>query len=237
MVAPLSINHAQEVILKKTMNACTTVVTGPPGTGKSQVVVDLVANAWTHGQSILVTSTNNAAVDVAVSRANSVVSGLVIRTGNKTAREAVPDVVAQLVSGAKGAQPHRNSVRRSQPLSSDEGTRHVLLQLKRSAELENLHQEQLQEKEKLEEAVRDFGPIEVADINLVEVQRRAKEFSREKVPSKVPLEEICQEKRSKPRSGVHRPHRGVADVETRKLESGKRNLGASQPGWRRGQAL
>ncbi len=176
MVAPLSINHAQEVILKKTMNACTTVVTGPPGTGKSQVVVDLVANAWTHGQSILVTSTNNAAVDVAVSRANSVVSGLVIRTGNKTAREAVPDVVAQLVSGARELSPTETASAEANLFRATKERDTFLLQLKRSAELENLHQEQLQEKEKLEEAVRDFGPIEVADINLVEVQRRAKEL-------------------------------------------------------------
>jgi very-short-patch-repair endonuclease len=180
MVAPLPINHAQETILKKTIGTGTTVVTGPPGTGKSQVVVDLLANAWTHGQSILVTSTNNAAVDVAVSRASSVVPGLVIRTGNKTAREAVPDIVAQLVSGVREFGPGEKASGEANLFRATKERDTFLFQLKRCAELENLHQEQLQEQEKLEKAVRGFGPIEVADINLVEIHRRAKQLTQKK---------------------------------------------------------
>lgn len=180
MVAPLSINHAQEVILVKTMSTGTTVVTGPPGTGKSQVVVDLLANAWTHGQSILVTSTNNAAVDVAVSRANSVVTGLVIRTGNKTAREAVPDIVAQLVSGTREYSPAEKASAEANLFRATKERDTFLLQLKRCAELQNLHQEQLQEHEKLEEAVRIFGAIEVADTNLIENHRRVKDLAKKK---------------------------------------------------------
>lgn len=180
MVAPLSINHAQEAVLKKTMSSGTTVVTGPPGTGKSQVVVDLLANAWTHGQSILVTSTNNAAVDVAVSRANSVVSGLVIRTGNKSAREAVPDIIAQLVSGAREFSPAEKASAEANLFRATKERDSFLLQLKRCAELENLHQEQLQEQERLEEAVRSFGEIEVADNDLVETHRRAKQITQRK---------------------------------------------------------
>ena len=180
MVAPLPINHAQEAILKKTMSASTTVVTGPPGTGKSQVVVDLLANAWTHGQSILVTSTNNAAVDVAVSRANSVVPGLVIRTGNKSAREAVPDLVAQLVSGAKEFSPAEKASTEAGFFRATKERDAFLLQLKRCAELENLHHERLQEQEQLEEAVRDYGPVEVSDANLAEIHRRAQGHSQQK---------------------------------------------------------
>lgn len=180
MVAPLSINHAQEAVLKKTMSSGTTVVTGPPGTGKSQVVVDLLANAWTHGQSILVTSTNNAAVDVAVSRANSVVSGLVIRTGNKTAREAVPDIIAQLVSGAQEFSPAEKASVEGNLFRATKERDSFLLQLKRCAELENLHQERLQEQEKLEKAVRSFGEIEVNDTNLVETHRRARQITQRK---------------------------------------------------------
>jgi very-short-patch-repair endonuclease len=180
MVAPLPINHAQEAILKKTMNASTTVVTGPPGTGKSQVVVDLLANAWVHGQSILVTSTNNAAVDVAVSRANSVVPGLVIRTGNKSAREAVPDLVAQLVSGAKEYSPAEKASAEAGLFRATKERDAFLLQLKRCAELENLHHERLQEQERLEEAVRAYGPVEVADANLAEIHRRVQRYSQQR---------------------------------------------------------
>ena len=179
MVAPLPINHAQEAILKKPMSASTTVVTGPPGTGKSQVVVDLLANAWAHGQSILVTSTNNAAVDVAVSRANSVVPGLAIRTGNKSAREAVPDLVAQLVSGAKEFSPAEKASAEAGLFRATKERDAFLLQLNRCAELENLHHERLQEQEKLEEIVLDYGPIEVPETNLAEIHHRAQRYSRQ----------------------------------------------------------
>lgn len=41
-----------------------TVISGPPGTGKSQVVVSLLLNAWASGQTVLFASNNNKAVDV-----------------------------------------------------------------------------------------------------------------------------------------------------------------------------
>lgn len=41
-----------------------TVISGPPGTGKSQVVVALLLNAWARGQTVLFASNNNKAVDV-----------------------------------------------------------------------------------------------------------------------------------------------------------------------------
>ncbi len=39
-----------------------TVITGPPSTGKSQLVAAVVANQWLAQRSVLVTSTNNGAV-------------------------------------------------------------------------------------------------------------------------------------------------------------------------------
>lgn len=41
-----------------------TVISGPPGTGKSQVVVSLLLNAWACGKTVLFASNNNKAVDV-----------------------------------------------------------------------------------------------------------------------------------------------------------------------------
>lgn len=41
-----------------------TVISGPPGTGKSQVVVSLLMNAWARGKTVLFASNNNKAVDV-----------------------------------------------------------------------------------------------------------------------------------------------------------------------------
>ena len=77
-------------------------MTGPPGTGKTQLVVNAVTNAWLDGEKVLVTSTNNAAVDVAVARAEAdVFSGLLMRTGNRTVREHIPDRITAAVARAE----------------------------------------------------------------------------------------------------------------------------------------
>ena len=92
LAAPLMCNQSQEETLERFRREPLTVVTGPPGTGKTQLVVNAVANAWLDGDKVLVTSTNNGAVDVAVDRAEKdVSSGLLVRTGNHGVRAQVPD--------------------------------------------------------------------------------------------------------------------------------------------------
>jgi hypothetical protein len=181
MVAPLTINHTQESILKKSANEGTTVVTGPPGTGKSQVVVDLVANAWTRGDKILVTSTNNAAVDVAVARANTVVPGLLIRTGNKSAREALPDIIAHFVRRSNEIDQTERATAEANLFRASKERERFLDTLKNCTELENIHHEQLLLEELLESEVRAFGPAAVADANVVEVLHRAQRCARRRL--------------------------------------------------------
>ena len=102
LAAPLLCNQSQEEILEKMRTDKLTVVTGPPGTGKTQLVVNAVANAWLNGDKVLVTSTNNGAVDVAVSRADrDVGKGLLIRTGNREAREELPNHISGVVAGVE----------------------------------------------------------------------------------------------------------------------------------------
>ncbi|MGA2468361.1 MAG: AAA domain-containing protein [Thermodesulfobacteriota bacterium] len=47
------------------------VVHGPPGTGKSQVIVNIVADSLAHGQRVLVICQKKAALDVVASRLNA----------------------------------------------------------------------------------------------------------------------------------------------------------------------
>lgn len=102
--APLPVNRSHEETLERIRHDPLTVVTGPPGTGKTQLVVNAVANAWLDGDTVLVTSTNNAAVDVATDRANrDVAAGLMLRTGNRREREALPDRANAARNQAKGA--------------------------------------------------------------------------------------------------------------------------------------
>jgi very-short-patch-repair endonuclease len=101
----LWLNRTQEDAASKARLERLTVVTGPPGTGKSQLVVGAVVNAWVDHETVLVTSTNNGAVDVAVSRADDITSGLLLRTGHKYAREALPALVSQTIKHYQDKPP------------------------------------------------------------------------------------------------------------------------------------
>lgn len=107
LAAPLVCNQSQEETLERLRRDPLTVVTGPPGTGKTQLVVNAVANAWLDGDKVLVTSTNNGAVDVAVERAEKdVIGGLLVRTGNRDVREQVPD---RITAASAQAATHRGN--------------------------------------------------------------------------------------------------------------------------------
>lgn len=82
LVTPLPCNEAQSAVLRSAMTRRLTVATGPPGTGKSQLVANLVATAIAAGQTVLVASTNNDAVDEVWRRCDELVPGSVVRTGS-----------------------------------------------------------------------------------------------------------------------------------------------------------
>jgi len=83
-VTPLAANEGQSRIIDAAMTVPLTVATGPPGTGKSQLVANLVATAVCAGQSVLVVSTNNRAVDEVWERCKDLVPGSVVRTGSRS---------------------------------------------------------------------------------------------------------------------------------------------------------
>ncbi|MGA8581779.1 MAG: AAA domain-containing protein, partial [Bryobacteraceae bacterium] len=64
LVQVLPLNTAQEAAARAALESPLTVVTGPPGTGKSQIVVDLLASCALAGRPVLFASKNNRAVDV-----------------------------------------------------------------------------------------------------------------------------------------------------------------------------
>jgi len=84
IVEVVALNDEQRDAVKSAFNKSATIVTGPPGTGKSQVVITVLANAYLRGEKVLFTSRNHKAVEVVESRLNGL-SGypLVLRTGTK----------------------------------------------------------------------------------------------------------------------------------------------------------
>lgn len=67
----LPLNSEQRQAIQHSLAKSLTVITGPPGTGKSQVVTDLLINATWQGKKVLFASKNNKAVDVVEVRVNN----------------------------------------------------------------------------------------------------------------------------------------------------------------------
>ncbi len=80
----LPLNTEQRQAVLQGLSAPLTVVTGPPGTGKSQVVISLLANMAWQGGTVLFASKNNHAVDVVEARANELgTHPLLLRLGKE----------------------------------------------------------------------------------------------------------------------------------------------------------
>lgn len=69
-VTPLSLSDAQLNVVKNVENAKLVSVFGPPGTGKSQTIVNLCAHLIANGKTVLVASRMDKAVDVVAERLN-----------------------------------------------------------------------------------------------------------------------------------------------------------------------
>lgn len=67
----LPLNSEQRQAIQNSLDNSLTIITGPPGTGKSQVVTNLLINAAWQGKKVLFASKNNKAVDVVEIRVNN----------------------------------------------------------------------------------------------------------------------------------------------------------------------
>jgi hypothetical protein len=82
-----SLNPSQRDAVHHALTKALTVITGPPGTGKSQVVLNIIANAVYQNKTVLFASKNNKAVDVVVEKLNAILPDrLIIRMGNQAHR-------------------------------------------------------------------------------------------------------------------------------------------------------
>ncbi|MCF8267664.1 MAG: AAA family ATPase, partial [Ignavibacteriales bacterium] len=77
------LNSSQKKAIEKTFQQPLTVITGPPGTGKSQVILNIIANAINNNLSVLFASKNNKAVDTVKERFDQILGDkYLIRFGN-----------------------------------------------------------------------------------------------------------------------------------------------------------
>jgi AAA domain-containing protein len=116
---PVRLNYAQEHAAAVAATSPLTVITGPPGTGKSQTVTAIIAEAWRRGESVLLSSTNNKPVDDVVSgKAAHLDRALVLRTGNAEKRQELGANLGDLVEEV-AARPVGTGFERLSELTND----------------------------------------------------------------------------------------------------------------------
>lgn len=95
----LPLNSEQRTAIQKSLRENLTVITGPPGTGKSQVVTDMLINAAWRGKKILFASKNNKAVDVVEIRINELgPRPILLRVGSNAYRRKLAEYLLSLLS-------------------------------------------------------------------------------------------------------------------------------------------
>lgn len=81
-ITPLSLSDSQLQVVKNIDNSKFVAVQGPPGKGKSQTIVNLVAHLVANGKTVLVASRMDKAVDVVAERLNDLgASHMALRAG------------------------------------------------------------------------------------------------------------------------------------------------------------
>ena len=109
LIEVLPMNTEQRAAVRAALSSPHTVVTGPPGTGKSQVVTNLLVNAAWRGMKVLFASKNNKAVDVVEARVNGLGNRpVLLRMGSKDYQARLAGYLTQLLAGNPGAEVQAN---------------------------------------------------------------------------------------------------------------------------------
>lgn len=94
----LPLNTEQDDAIKHALHAPLTIVTGPPGTGKSQVVANLIVNLAHKEKNAIFSSKNNKAVDVVDQRTNALGDRpIMIRLGGNRDFSYIADYLRRLL--------------------------------------------------------------------------------------------------------------------------------------------
>lgn len=95
----LPMNSEQRQAVSAALTRPVTIITGPPGTGKSQVVTNLLVNAAWAGKRVLFASKNNKAVDVVETRVNALgPRPILLRVGAQAYQTRLAEYVLALIS-------------------------------------------------------------------------------------------------------------------------------------------
>mgnify|MGYP000843881585 CR=1 FL=1 len=108
-VLPFSANEYQVKALQNVFSNKLSVITGPPGTGKSQFISNLLINLFLEGKSVLFVSHTNEAVNVVNEKLNEQFKNLMIRTGNKEFRQQLKERFNEIILMSQKTPPGINN--------------------------------------------------------------------------------------------------------------------------------
>lgn len=99
IIEVIPLNKEQRNAIRKAMTQKLSIVTGPPGTGKSQVVTNLLINSAWRGKQVLFASKNNKAVDVVEARVNNLgPRPILLRVGSGQYQSKLAEYLLSLLS-------------------------------------------------------------------------------------------------------------------------------------------
>lgn len=88
LIYPFGVNASQLVAVERALSSQISVIEGPPGTGKTQTILNIIANVVVQCKTVAILSNNNAAVDNVYEKLEkSGVDHLVARMGSKELRQ------------------------------------------------------------------------------------------------------------------------------------------------------
>lgn len=105
----LPLNTEQSDSIKTALSQKHTVITGPPGTGKSQVVTDLIVNLAWKGKKAIFSSKNNKAVDVVEKRVNGLTNKpIMLRMGSNQGINNLVNFLTSMLAHAPAQQADKD---------------------------------------------------------------------------------------------------------------------------------
>jgi RecA/RadA recombinase len=88
LIYPFGVNESQLAAVERAFSAQVSVIEGPPGTGKTQTILNILANILLRGETVAVLSNNNSAVENVYEKLGKFGLGhLVAKLGSKDNRE------------------------------------------------------------------------------------------------------------------------------------------------------
>jgi len=107
LLEALPLNSEQRQAVRQALSNPLTVITGPPGTGKSQVVTSILVNAAWQGKTVLFASKNNKAVDVVETRVNALgPRPVLLRLGTNQYQSRLAEYLVSLLAATATADDH-----------------------------------------------------------------------------------------------------------------------------------